>query len=73
MNRHLTTVVLTLLFIVLIIGKLLFVDGHEPKFIYQQIPGYKGWIGLLGAIVFIVVGKRIGKHVLQRPERPDEC
>jgi threonine/homoserine/homoserine lactone efflux protein len=71
MNGRMTTVILVLVFLALIVGGALLVEGHAPKFIYQQVPGYKGWIGFLGAVVFIVVGKRIGKHFLQRPEQRD--
>lgn len=45
---------------------------HYYKFWWHHLPGYMIGIGLGGALVFILVGKWIGKHLLQRPEADDE-
>jgi hypothetical protein len=67
MNRRITFALIALL-VALVVGDVLFSEHHKAKFFYQAIPGYKGLIGLAGCLLFIFMGKWIGKHWLQRKE-----
>ena len=71
MSRHLTTIVLALIVVGLVVGKVVFAEHHEPKFAYQVV-GYKALIGFVGAVVFIIFGKWMGRLLLQRSEDYDE-
>ncbi len=71
MSGRLTTIALVLIVVGLVVGKVILAEHHEPKFAYQVV-GYKALIGFVGAGLFIIAGKWLGKHLLQRPEDFDE-
>jgi len=69
MTRRLTWILIAGL-ILLVAVPALIKDHHAHKFAFQSVPGYKGLIGLGGSLLFIFVGKWVGKHLLQRPAEP---
>jgi hypothetical protein len=46
---------------------------HEyPAFPWHRVPGYAAMIGLFACIFVVLLSKKLGAWLLQRPERDDD-
>lgn len=54
--------------VVLVLIEALFVRYDHPVFPWHHIPGYAAAIGLGSSIVVVLLSKKLGAWLLQRPE-----
>lgn len=62
------TWVLAVVLVVLVFIEALFFRYDHPVFPWHHLPGYAAVIGLVSSIVVVLLSKKLGSWLLQRPE-----
>lgn len=62
------TWVLAVVLVVLVLIEALFFRSDHPVFPWHHLPGYAAVIGLASSILVVLLSKKLGSWLLQRPE-----
>lgn len=62
------TWVLAVVLVVLVLIEALFFRYDHPVFPWHHLPGYAAVIGLASSILVVLLSKKLGSWLLQRPE-----
>jgi hypothetical protein len=71
MTRQFTrrvTWTLTIILLALVVMEAVFFPYDHPVFPWHPVPGYAAGIGLGASIVVVLLSKKLGAWLLQRPE-----
>ncbi|MDP3919476.1 MAG: hypothetical protein Q8R76_01535 [Candidatus Omnitrophota bacterium] len=54
------------LFVLAILGEILFIHPHDPHEWWQRVPGFHALLGLIAGVISITAAKALGKYILYR-------
>jgi hypothetical protein len=66
------TIGLAVALLLLVAAEAFFVPHDHPRFPWHHVPGYAAMIGLFACIFVVLLSKKLGALLLQRPERDDD-
>ena len=65
-------IIMAAVLLLLVALEALFFPHYQPRFPWHHVPGYAAMIGLFACIFVVLLSKKLGALLLQRPATDDD-